>query len=205
MNEDAKQAGLAILQDLALWNRTAVFLEQEIERAAYRKCEDALTAWCKKHDWYRGGTEKTDLENIWLAPKHWNIGDDNWLAGFWFCRRPDHTSNSYGVADLVGQGETDFGFYFDVDYKYLGGKKPWLAYISRSSFHIDRLTEHGWENLGEGIFFLPAKLNVESLISSWETGKWTHLTDPIPDHLDNIVEHLELFDTFLEGAKSTQG
>ncbi|MFX4226411.1 MAG: hypothetical protein ACFHHU_00550 [Porticoccaceae bacterium] len=203
MNEHIKQAGLAILQDLALWNRSAVFFEQQIEQVAYRKCEDALTAWSKRNDWHRGGTAKTDLENIWLAPKHWNIGEDNWLACFWFCRRPDHTSNSYGVADLVEQGDTDFGFYFDVGYKHLGGKKQWMDYISRPSFHIDGLAKHGW-SLKDGIFFLPAKLNVEMLISAWESGNWTHLTDPIGDHLDCIVEYLELFDAFLEGANTSK-
>lgn len=202
MNEDVRQAGAAILQDLELWNRSAIFLKQEIEAVAIKHCEEALVAWCKRHDWIKDGHALGNLEENWFCPRAWQRKNDYWYGYFHFCRSPGHSSNSYALADLVGVGQAKFGFYFSPGYAVFGGRKAWLAYVGSYPMVIDRIAERGWHSLGEGEFFLAGELTLEMLQKAWDTGNWACLTGPLLDKMDKLLEDSPLFDELFAGALS---
>ncbi len=200
MNEDARQAGIAILQDLAIWNRSAVFLEQEIEATAVARCEEAVIDWCRDHDWIKDGHGFNDLEQNWFCPRNWKRESGFWLGSFWFCRHPGHSSNSYVLADLVGAGQADFGFFFDPQHAVFGGKTAWLTYLGSYPEAHDKIARRGWQVIGEGKFFRPVGLKLEMLQQAWSTGKWSYLTEPIVDQMDKFLKDVELFDELLTGG-----
>ncbi|RCK43237.1 hypothetical protein [Thalassospira profundimaris] len=200
MNEEARQAGIAILKDLALWNRSSVFLEAEMEKTAIAQCEEALIDWCVRHQWIKGGHASGDLEQNWFCPRAWLREKAHWYGYFYFCRKPGHSSNSYTLADLVGEGQTTFGFYFTPEYSVFGGATLWKSYIATYPEVLDQIARQGWHSLGEGEFFLGGDLTLEMLQKAWESGNWAYLTDPIIRKMDKLYQDSALFDELFAGG-----
>jgi hypothetical protein len=199
-SEDTIRAGAIILKDLRLFNETVIFFERKIEPRIRHEIESLVNKWAENATWKFWG----DLQDVGLfvAPPDW-FGDAGCcLAQFAFGPRSQEERASYYVAEIFGEGETDWGFWFYVEPRHFEGKKKWNAFAKTLNQEIDELGKIGWIHMGCGEFFLPSPLSSASLPSAWENEDWEESLSPIKTSMDALVSAKTIFDGLIDKAKS---
>ena len=198
--DDEIRAGAAILKDLSLFNKAAIFFEEQIDPVIRTAVTEFLTAWIEKHGW-RGEPDVSDkIYDMWVCPTEWET-EDGHFAKFKFGYKANVETNSYVIADLFGVGQSSFGFRFEVEYTRFQGKNAWKTYAKTLSEDFQSLDEFDWVHEGNGVFFLPVILPASMLVSAWENEDWDKALVPLGQALDALVASKPIFDNIIAKAK----
>ncbi len=200
-NDDIIRAGAVILKDLRLFNQSAVFLESRIDPAIRNEVGDLATSWLEDNGWKGEADVSEDFAELWVAPPDWRAEEDDWLAWYMFGYRAEEESASYPIADIFGVGETDWGFRFEVNHGWFGGRPKWNAFAKTLDDDAKKLADLGWQHLGKGVFFLVAPLTAGPLVAAWETEDWTEALAPLRKTLDALKAAKPIFDDIIARAK----
>lgn len=196
------KAGSIILKDLGLFNRAAVFLETQIDPEIRAAIKETVDSWLEAKGWTGESDVSEEFYDLWVAPPHWATSEDDRLAKFNFGDSGE--SNSYGIADLFGVGQTNWGFRFEVNHGLHGGKAAWNTYAKGIYALSQRLSEQGWVDESKGSFFWPVVLRADLLAAAWENGDWAEALAPLTQGMDALETSLPIFDAILDGAKLTE-
>ncbi len=202
MKYDEKTAGAVLLKNLDIFNKTAVYFENEISNTIFSEVSHAVKAWADGREWHFGDEGDGCFEELWVAPGQWKNGENNYYAWFQLQRRYGHDSASYEIADLFGVGQTEFGIVFLVDHSEFGGRKAWNGYAKTLDEIGMELGKRGWAHSGKGVFFLPLMLPADRLSDAWESEEWSAVVEPLERALEQLVHDIPVFDRLIEGAKS---
>ncbi|MBY6266652.1 hypothetical protein EI613_32940 (plasmid) [Azospirillum sp. 412522] len=202
MDADDCKAGAIILKDLALFNRAAIFFETQIEPLIRTEIGQVVSSWLEAHNWSGESDVSEQLEDLWVAPRHWMAPEENEsYAWFQFRYRANSDTSSYEIADLFGSGQADWGLRFEVGHGWFGGKTAWNAYAKGLVELGHQLNGRGWVHEGKGVFFRPVVLPADKLASAWENEDWVEALAPLRRALDTLVDDLQIFDVIVNGAK----
>ncbi len=202
--DDEIRAGAVILKDLALFNKAAIFFEEQIDPAIRMAITECVTAWIEEHGWKGEPDVSDDFIDMWLNPASWEENEDEPLAKFKFGYRANVETTSYQIADLFGVGQSDFGFRFEAEHGKLQGKTAWNTYAKTLGDRVQQLHALGWLHEGKGVFFRPATLPASLLVTAWENEDWTETLVPLKQALEALVAAQSVFDTILNEAKPTK-
>ena len=204
-DDDGREAGSIILRDLELFNRAAVFMEEEIQAVVHSEVDRAFKDWAEARGWGSGGDGEEDFEELWTAPPQWHVEGEEWSGWFQLGRRESHDSNSYQIADLFGVGQTEFGLRFLVDHGRFGGKSAWNAF-SRTLGDLGQcLGKRGWVHEGKGVFFRPLVLPAALMADAWAEEDWTAAIEPLERALDALADDVETFEAIVARATPKEG
>lgn len=199
---DERQAAAIILNDLALFNKAAVFFEERVAPRIYEEIAGFVKEWSEAQGWKCADEVTNDLTDVWVHPPEWEEDKEAPLAWFTLERQQD-TGNSYQLADMVGVGQTRYGFRFKPDHSWFGGRVAWKNIVKDHSDLLLNLRELGWEHEGNGgYFFLPVELPAEQLAAAWETQNWTEAFAPLEQALGQLLTDQVHFKKFLWKAKA---
>lgn len=198
--DDVTRAGAVILKDLALFNQSTVFFEQQIDPKIRTVFGELVKQWIEENFWIGDADVSEGFCRMWLCPRVWKEGEDSApLARFWFYYHDESATNSYEVADLFGQGETTFGFWFEAEHSWYGGKQEWNKFVQTIGAQTQAIMQspHGWIDKGKGEFFRPVVLDAQHLVSAWENDDWGLAMAPLLSALDELVADQKLFDAVI--------
>lgn len=199
---DERRAATTILNDLALFNKAAVFFEDRVAPQIYEEIATFLKEWGEARGWKTAEKVTDDLSELWVHPMEWEEERDAPLAWFSLERRHD-TGNSYRLADMFGVGQTRYGFRFKPDHSWFGGRVAWKNILKDEGDPALRLRELGWEQEGNGgFFFLPVELPAGELAAAWEMQSWTSAFAPLEQALEQLVADRGHFEKFLSKTQT---
>jgi hypothetical protein len=200
-DSDDRKAGTIILRDLALFNKSAVFFETQIDPFISNKIGQAASSWLETRDWLGETDVAAEPRGLWVAPRRWADGKDDCVAWFMLSRRANSAGSSYRVADLFGVGQAEFGFRFKVEQNAFGGARAWKAYAEGLSGLRERLAGRGWVPEGNDAFFRPVILPADKLAAAWEGDDWEEALAPLVEALDGLERDASIFDAIIDGAR----
>lgn len=197
-DDDIIRAGAVILGDLALFNRSVVFYEKHVEPVVRTAIGELVADWAAANGW-RGEWDVSDgLSDMRLYPAAWEEDPGEKPFGiFTLGHRDESASDSFEIPDLFGVGETDFGFWFEPEYSWYGGKSKWNAFVRGIGHLLDNVAATGWLNQGKGVFFLPVPLRADGLASAWADEDWSGALAPLTDALDSMQRSRGAFDAII--------
>lgn len=199
-DDDIIRAGAIILKDLALFNQTAVFFEGQVDPVIRNAVGELVQVWIRVMNW-KGETDVSDeFEALWICPSNWEEDEDKPFAKFRFGYEDGVDTNSYEIADLFGVGESKFGFRFQPEYSWFGGKSAWNTAAKTMTDQIQKISNTGWIYEEKGVFFLPAVMDSTFLVTAWENEDWSDALSPLTEALNKIAEDMKLFETIIRKA-----
>ncbi|MBK1663380.1 hypothetical protein CKO38_02455 [Rhodospirillum rubrum] len=207
--DDDRKAGSLILRDLKLFNEATIFMKEKIHKDLFFKVKGEFQRVAESAEWYwdcetKKNSDKTNLEELWVAPPQWHAKNKDWYAWFQLERRDNHYRDSHQIADLMGVGQTEFGFRFRVGHYWFGGESAWNESCKTIDDIAQRLSERGWFYEGKGIFFRPFVLSAALIIDAWESknADWAAILKPLVQSLDELKDDVLIFDALIEHARS---
>ena len=198
--DDEIRAGAAILKDLGLFNKAAIFLEEKLDPVVRTAVTEFMTAWIEKHGWRGEPDVSDDIDDMWICPAEWETGDGS-FAKFKFNYKANVETTSFIIADLFGVGQSNFGFRFEAEYASLQGRNAWKSYAKTLSEPFQSLDKLGWVHEGNGVFFLSVILPASTLVTAWENDDWDEALVPLGQALDALVASKPIFDNIIAKAK----
>ncbi|BBF68822.1 hypothetical protein [Sphingomonas bisphenolicum] len=197
-DDDFIRAGAIILRDLAVLNRATIFYEEQVVPIITNAVETLIREWVEEKLW-KGEIDAPDtFTTIWVCPGAWqNDSEEEPLARFTLGHRNEEATSSYEIADLLNLGQTDFGFWFEPEYSWFGGKSTWNAFSKTIADIAEELGKKGWINEGKGIFFRPIALAADLRVSAWENEDWSEVLAPLRNALDELEADQSTFDKIL--------
>lgn len=199
-DDDIIRAGAIILKDLALFNQTAVFFEGQVDPVIRNAVGDLVQVWSRERNWKGEMDVSEGFEALWICPSNWEEGEDNPFAKFRFCYEDVVDTNSYEIADLFGVGDSRFGFRFQPEYSWFGGKSAWNTAVKTMADQIQKISNTGWIYEDKGVFFLPAVMDSTFLVTAWENEDWSEALSPLTEAVNKIEEDIKLFETIIRKA-----
>ncbi|MBC06429.1 hypothetical protein [Thalassospira sp.] len=202
MDNQNKRPGLLILQNLQLFDQTAVYFEREIVPSLNAELSNLFKNWLEEKSWLGEVSEGDELHEFWCAPKHWQVENEDWKGWFDLDVRDADQTNSYRVASLFGLGDTQYGFRFCPNPSYFSDKRSWNKAVASLEPEVGlELGKRGWEHEGKGVYFRPFQLSTDKIVDAWNDDDWVYTFDALQQTLDQIYQDLELFDHFLNKVK----
>lgn len=199
-DDDIIRAGAIILKDLALFNQTAVFFYEQVEPVIRNAVGDLVQVWSRTRNW-KGETDVSEeFEALWICPSNWEEDEEKPFATFSFCYEDGVQTNSYPIADLFGVGESRFGFRFQPEYSWFGGKSAWNTAVKTMADQIQKISNTGWIYEDKGVFFLPAVMDFTFLVTAWENEDWSKALSPLTEAVNKIEADIRLFETIIRKA-----
>ena len=122
-----------MIRDLETFNKAAVFLGEEIEPRIRNEVRSVISRWASGSGW-ECDFDSDGIAEAWTAPPQWigSRADNDRYAWFSFDRRSG-SSSSYELADMLGVGETEFGFWFEIATGWFAGRgaSAWEAELRK--------------------------------------------------------------------------
>ena len=207
---DTRKAGALIIADLALFNQSALLLENEIEPKIIEELNERVRVWVDENEWFDSHRLGIDDDEIRVIPQSWitqnDEGEYDYPAWFSFGYRNEE-SDSYELADLCGVGQSEMGFWLEVNHgELVGTKTKWNSITNKTPDDvIKQLEDGGFHYEGKGLYFLPVHIDILQLSSAWENDDYEVVFDPIIKALDQLrksVVHFDGFFNFVRKAAS---
>lgn len=205
MNESSEDRLVAelMIRDLEIFNKAAVFMEEEIEPRVRNEVRSIIGRWASGNGW-ECDFESEGIAEAWTAPPHWigSRADNDWYAWFSFDRR-SVSSSSYELADMLGVGETEFGFWFNIGMKWFAGRgaAAWEAELRNFPELMPQLKRRGFQLQPRGRFFRPVVVASEEVAEAWSTDDFSVALEPIRDALDGLKLVVPLLDEVFSAAR----
>ena len=202
---ESRKAGSIILANLAMFNESAILFENEIQPAFLQAFDNITGEWAGEEKWIGLFLNHTD-EYTWLAPSEWltPFSEEENDVVAWFNLEYGHgEGDAYDLADLCGVGQDDMGFTLRIKYGEFGGKSKWNKFFKTLPVSISsRLQALGFNDCGQGVFFIPIKLNPNLLANAWENEDYEEIMQPVIAVLENIKQSVPIFDELFSLAKA---
>jgi hypothetical protein len=201
-----KKAGSLILSNVGMFNEAHLLLTK-IDEEIFEEIDKIIEEWAISNGWE--GNFEWSGDGLWTYPPIFAKKDEEGEEGeerepfayFSFFRRDDSASNSFWIADLCKQGQTDFGFRFVAEHNLFGGKTKWNAYCRNLSESASQLPMIGFVDEGKGSWFLPIQIDKNALASGYENDAYDKVFEPITQALDKIKSCVQIFDEVIESGK----
>jgi len=198
-----KQAGRLILENLDLFNETAILYET-IESDIYAKLCELIQIWTNSRDWTVDFLDGLGGSKLYSPV----FRDENFpdRSNAWFEILVIQDTSDYFLADLCGVGTTTVGFWFGADAKALGfeNKRAWNKRLqSVADRYGDRLSQFGIKL--DDRFYLPFTLDQKKLADAWADDIYDELFQPIKTALGTLENAVPIFDEMLREMRSIPG
>lgn len=208
MSQEAK-AGQLILSQLKMFNEAVVLFENVINNAFEETVDGCVSSFSDDNDWV-GKFELASKNKCWLAPKNWVINPKEKnpkVKSKFFVNCLDEENMSYWVAIFCGVPAKDdqAGFSFEVEPNAFGDKKTWSTCANQISPDlVSRLITLGFQNQGNGHFFLPVRLDNQLLADTWhKEEKFAEDDDcfaPLREALEKLNQAVPIFDKIMDSC-----
>ncbi len=184
-----------ILNDLKLFNATAVYFEEEIWPKIHSNAIDFLAHWEKDNNWTFIADKDDSLVDSRFFPNSWNP-NEQWFKISYIGKVSD--AADYILADLCGFGSDKIGLTYcnNLQVRVREWKRKinvcsneYSALLKRYSFYFD----------DEGLtFYTPIILDHAKLVDAWENDAYDEFLLPLTNALESAKNSLAEFDKFYE-------
>lgn len=201
-DSEERRAGSVIFKDLALLNK-AIILYDKMHLEVCAAISHLVSEWMQRHAWSGEVVASDHLSDLWVCPDSWKEKGEEPFAHFKFCERPGIDTRSLVIADLCGVGQTGWGFKFEANHSWFGGRTGWNTYVRGIGELGGNIAKKGWINEGRGVFFRPVALRAELLAGAWESEDWGEALAPVGQALDALLADQDLFNQLIKRPNPT--
>lgn len=202
-----------IISNLADLDVVVQRLYFEIQPNIGEKIDEMFEHFKDRENWKGKGNFDDDWrmerDLPWLAPPNWRMsdGDDDDYSFYFFLEpgQKDRRGKSLGedtfwLTRLLGLGTGTLGLRWQQEEYH---KNKWKSFMMTQAKLIIDIRERGFTyEEGEGLFFLPIKLEISNLIAAVLEDDLDPAMSPLQSALDCLQNSRPLFDALIKNSES---